>query len=232
MLVTTAKPFEYATTNWGPNVVMIGACPWEPHHADPAWLDAIDRPIVLVTTSSEYQDDGVLVRTALEALAGEPVHVVATMPAGVPAGVRVPANATIAEFVPHSALLERAAVAITHGGMGATQKALARGVPVCVVPFGRDQLEVARRVEVSGSGVRLPVKKLTPGNLRAAVNLAMTKADGARRVAAGFVATGGPAAGATAIEQRLLGDAMTHATSAHQPDSLSQQADAQTLVAT
>ena len=34
------------------------------------------------------------------------------------------------------------------GGAGATQKALASGVPVCVVPFGCDQLEVARRVEV------------------------------------------------------------------------------------
>ena len=30
--------------------------------------------------------------------------------------------------------------------MGITQKALAAGVPVCAVPFGRDQFEVARRV--------------------------------------------------------------------------------------
>ena len=29
------------------------------------------------------------------------------------------------------------------------------GVPVCAVPFGRDQLEVARRVEVAGAGVQL-----------------------------------------------------------------------------
>src|SRR6476660_3864572 len=39
--------------------------------------------------------------------------------------------------------------------------ALARGVPVCVVPHGRDQFEVARRVEFSHSGTRLPAKKLT-----------------------------------------------------------------------
>jgi hypothetical protein len=32
--------------------------------------------------------------------------------------------------------------------MGAIQKALARGVPVCVVPHGHDHLEVVRRVEV------------------------------------------------------------------------------------
>jgi hypothetical protein len=57
--------------------------------------------------------------------------------------------ARLQRFVPHGPLLERAVCAMTHGGMGATQKALVHGVPVCVVPFGRDRLEVARRVEVA-----------------------------------------------------------------------------------
>jgi MGT family glycosyltransferase len=204
MLVTTAKPLEYASTDWGPDVVMTGAMSWEPAQEAPAWLDEIDRPIVLVTTSSEFQDDGVLVRTALEALRDEPVHVVATMPSGVGPGLDVPANATVAEFIPHSAVLERAAVAVTHGGMGATQKALARGIPVCVVPFGRDQLEVARRVEVSGSGTRLPAKRLTPDALRTKVRGAMTMSDGAARVAKGLADAGGAPRAADAVEQRLM----------------------------
>lgn len=232
MLITTARPFEYDVTDWGPNVVAVGACSWEPPASTPAWLEAIDKPIVLVTTSSEFQDDGALVRVALEALAGEPFHVVATMPAGRREGMDISANATVVEFVPHLAVLDRAVVAITHGGMGATQKALSRGVPVCVVPFGRDQLEVARRVEVSGSGVRLPLKRLNPQRLRKAVSLAMTKADGARRVAEGYAAAGGGVAAATAIERRLLGDATNHAATSPPPDRVSQQADIQPLVAT
>ena len=204
MLVTTAEPFEYPHPDWAPDVQMIGASPWEPAQEPPTWLDEIDRPVVLVTTSSEFQDDGVLVRTALEALADEPVSVVATMPAGVEDGLTVPANARVEQFVPHGPLLDRAAVAVTHGGMGATQKALLRGVPVCVVPFGRDQMEVARRVEVSGSGTRLPAGKLTPERLRESVRQAMTCTEGARRVAAGFAAAGGAAAGADAIEERLI----------------------------
>jgi MGT family glycosyltransferase len=204
MLVTTAKPFEYAATDWGPDVVMTGAMSWEPAQQAPAWLDEIDRPIVLVTTSSEFQDDGVLVRTALEALRDEPVHVVATMPAGVASDLVVPANATVAEFIPHSAVLERAAVAVTHGGMGATQKALARGIPVCVVPFGRDQLEVARRVEVSRSGTRLPARRLTTEALRAKVRQARTMGKGAARVAGGMADAGGAPRAADAVEQRLL----------------------------
>jgi MGT family glycosyltransferase len=204
MLITTAEPFEYHRDDWGDNVVLIGASAWEPPQESPPWLDETKGPLVLVTTSSEFQDDGVLVRTALEALAGDPVTVVATMPAGVDEGLVVPANARVERFVPHGPVLDRAAVAITHGGMGATQKALSRGVPVCVVPFGRDQMEVAMRVQVSGSGTRLPVKRLTPERLRARVHEAMQCGDGARRVAQGYADSGGVAAGADAIEQRLL----------------------------
>jgi hypothetical protein len=75
--------------------------------------------------------------------------------------------------------------------MGATQKALARGIPVCAVPFGRDQFEVARRVQVAGAGTRLPANRLRPDRLRTKVREAMTCTEGARRVGAGFAAAGG-----------------------------------------
>jgi MGT family glycosyltransferase len=205
MLVASGKPLEYEQTNWGGTVQMIGPCMYEPAmDAVPDWLTAIDRPIVLVTTSSQKQADADLVMTAMTALADEPVHVVATLPAGLPRDVPVAHNATVLEFVPHGPVLDRAVCAITHGGMGATQKALARGVPVCVVPFGRDQYEVARRVEVARCGTRLPAKKLTAARLASKVRQAMTMTDGARRVAAGFAATGGVARGAELIEQRVL----------------------------
>jgi UDP:flavonoid glycosyltransferase YjiC (YdhE family) len=116
--------------------------------------------------------------------------VVATLPAADPAGFRAPASARVERFVPHGLVLDRAACAITHGGMGATQKALARGVPVCVVPFGPDQLEVARRVEVAGAGTRLPAKRLRPDRLRAKVREAMRLRDGAGRVQQAFAAAG------------------------------------------
>jgi len=80
-----------------------------------------------------------------------------------------------------------------------------RGVPVCAVPFGRDQLEVACRVEVAGAGTRLPASWLRPDRLRVKTREAMTRTAGARRVAAGFAAAGGPAAAASAAENRLLG---------------------------
>jgi MGT family glycosyltransferase len=203
LLYLTAEPLEYPHSDWPANVRLVGACDWDPPAEPPLWLDAIDQPIVLVTTSSEFQDDGRLVRCALEALASEPLHVVATLPSGDPASFDAPTNATVCSFVPHGPILERAACAITHGGMGATQKALARGVPVCVVPFGRDQLEVSRRVEVAGAGTRLPAPRLSPKRLRAAVKDATRRQEGARRVAEGYQKAGGAVAAADALEELI-----------------------------
>ncbi len=192
LLYMTAEPLEYPRSDWPQSVRMVGPCSWDPPADPPAWLAEIDKPIVLVSTSSEFQDDGKLVTTALEALATEDVQVIATLPsADVPASV--PANARVEPFVPHAPILERAACAITHGGAGVTMKALAAGVPVCVVPFGRDQPEVARRVEIAGAGTQVAPSKLNAERLRDAVRNAMTMKEGAARVAAGFEATGGAA---------------------------------------
>jgi UDP:flavonoid glycosyltransferase YjiC (YdhE family) len=144
------------------------------------------------------------VHAALDALADQPFTVVATLPAGDPGGFRLPANARVERFIPHAAVLDRAVCAITHAGMGVTQKALARGVPVCAVPFGRDQFEVARRVEVAGAGTRLPAPRLRPDRLRARVHQAIQRRDGARLLATAFAAAGGPEAAADAVEKRLL----------------------------
>jgi MGT family glycosyltransferase len=203
LLYMTAEPFEYPRSDWPACVRMVGPCCWDPPADPPAWLAGIEQPIVLVSTSSEFQDDGRLVTTALEALAHEDVHVVVTMPAAEIPRTKVPANAHVEQFLPHAPILARAACAVTHGGAGVTQKALGARVPVCVVPFGRDQLEVARRVEVAGAGTRLPARRLTPERLRAKIREAMTKRDGADRVADGFAATGGPTTAAHAIEELL-----------------------------
>jgi MGT family glycosyltransferase len=201
----TAEPFEYPRTRWPANVVLAGPCAWDPPAQLPAELAGVEQPLVLVSTSSEFQDDGRLVRTAIEALAGEPFHVVATLPEASAEEIPAAENATVLSFAPHGPILDRAACAITHGGMGVTQKALSRGVPVCAVPFGRDQFDVARRVEVADAGTRLPAQRLRPTRLRSKVREAVSKRPGAERIAAAFSAAGGPEAAADALERELRG---------------------------
>src|SRR5215210_4580535 len=199
MLYMMAEPFEYPRSDWPPSVRMVGPGIWDPAAKSPAWLEETGRPLVLVTCSTEFQNDGKLVRMALKALAGEDVEVVVTTAGVDPASFAPPPNARVERFVPHRPVRERAACVVCHGGMGITQKALAHGVPVCVVPFGRDQFDVARRVEVAGAGSRLPASRLRPERLRSAVREAMGKKAGAERIAADFAATGGSKAAADAL---------------------------------
>ena len=200
-LYYSAEPFEYARSDWPPSFRLVGPGAWDPSAEPLGWLDSVERPLVLITCSSDFQNDGRLVETALAGLAGEDVFVVATTAGVDPKGFTPPAHARLERYLPHGPILERAACVVCHAGMGITQKALAAGVPVCAVPFGRDQFEVARRVVVADAGVMLPKGRLRPRRLRQAVSKAMTKKNGAARVAAGFAAAGGAAAAAEALEE-------------------------------
>lgn len=201
VLYYSAEPFEYRRSDWPSNFHLVGPGAWDPPAGSLAWLDTVDRPLVLVTCSSDFQNDGKLLDAALAGLAEKDVFVVATTAGVDPSGFTVPTNARVERYLPHGPLLERAACVVCHGGMGITQKALGAGVPVCAVPFGRDQFEVARRVQVADAGVMLPKGKLSPKRLRRAVEEAMTKGAGAARVAAGFAAAGGAVEAADALEE-------------------------------
>ncbi|MBF6328122.1 glycosyltransferase [Nocardia transvalensis] len=200
----TAPPFDDVRRDWPDSIRQIGPGLWAPTAPRPDWLDAIDRPLALVTCSNEFHNDGMLAQVAMDALVRSKLYTVVTSGAIDPSTFRVPPNARVERFLPHHLLLDRAAVVVSHGGMGITQKALAAGVPVCVVPFGRDQYEVARRVVGNEAGVWVSKNKLTPQRLHAGVEAAMACRPGAARVAAGFAAAGGVTRGADLLEQHLV----------------------------
>ncbi len=202
VLAYTAEPFEYAHGGWPENVRLVGPGLWEPPSEGQAVSDGpgSQRPLVLVTCSTEFQDDGALIETALAALADQDVDVVATTASLDPARFQAPPNATVVRYAAHGPLLRRAVAVVCHGGMGITQKALAAGVPVCVVPWGRDQLDVGAHVVIGGAGVALPKSKLSVDALRAAVDRTRALRPGAARIAAAFAASGGAAAAADVLE--------------------------------
>jgi MGT family glycosyltransferase len=200
LLYMTVPELEYPRPTWPSSYRFVGPLNWEPPSTPPAWLEEIDRPLILVTASSEYQKDDALISTALEALAGEDVFVVATTAGNDPDLFSAPENARIERFAPHGPLLERAAAVICHGGMGITQKALAAGVPVCTVGWGRDQLESGRRVEVARAGALLPRKGLSVERLRETLATARGRRAGAERIAAAIAAAPGAAGAADELE--------------------------------
>jgi UDP:flavonoid glycosyltransferase YjiC (YdhE family) len=125
---------------------------WEPASQAPAYLDQPGDPWVLVSISSQLQDDLPLAEAALQALASKPVRVVATLgPGHQPGQVTVrPANARLERVVPHSAVLERGELLVSHAGHGSVMKALWTGRPMVLMPWGRDQPGVAARAQALG----------------------------------------------------------------------------------
>ena len=194
VIALTAEPLEYPRSDLPGHVHLVGTQPWDPPAARPAYLDEPGDPWVLVTCSTEYQGDEELARVAVEALRDEPVRVLLTLAdAYDEADLPAADNVRVERFVPHGHVLPHAAAVVCHGGMGIVTKAASAGVPTVVVPFGRDQPEIARRVTESGAGVSLKPEALTPERLREAVRTARSMTDSARRVAAQLDPAGSPA---------------------------------------
>ena len=150
----------------------------------------VDRPIVLVTTSSEFQDDGRLVTTRWR---HSPTRTSTSSPrCPRPSSRRAASRRTLASS-PSSPTRRSSRARRAPSPTAARarpRRRSPRGVPVCVVPFGRDQLEVARRVELAGAGTRLPARGCAPtGCARSPAGDGMCA--GARRVADGFAPPAG-----------------------------------------
>jgi MGT family glycosyltransferase len=85
-----------------------------------------------------------------------------------------PANFLIAAHVPQLAVLQRAAVFLTHGGMGSVTEALYYGVPMVLCPQTREQIITARRLVDLGLGVMLIAAVVTKDTLEDAVEQVMS----------------------------------------------------------
>jgi UDP:flavonoid glycosyltransferase YjiC (YdhE family) len=152
---------------------------WEPRLQAPRYLEEPGDPWVLVSISSQLQDDLPLATAALTALADKPVRVVLTVgPDHRPEEVSVrPANAHIEQVVPHSAVLKRGILLVSHAGHGSVMKALWEGRPMVLVPWGRDQPGVATRARALGVAEVVARGDGTEGALAAAIDRVLASAD-------------------------------------------------------
>ena len=85
----------------------------------------------------------------------------------------LPGNALVVDWAPQLALLQRAAAAVVHGGLGTTKECILLGVPMIVCPQVNDQLDNAERVACHRLGLRSRGDDLTPAGIGALVRTAM-----------------------------------------------------------
>jgi UDP:flavonoid glycosyltransferase YjiC (YdhE family) len=164
-LVATYPQLEYPR-RWPPGVEVTGPMTFELPHPE-IELPPGNDPLVLVAPSTAHDSENHLVRTALAALADEPVRVVATTNRVKPLRpIEVPSNATLVEWLSYSQLMPAASLVISHGGHGTVARALGAGTPTLICPIIGDMSETAIRVAWAGAGLSLPWRLCRPTPLR------------------------------------------------------------------
>jgi len=203
-LVATLPQLEYPRA-WPSHVHVVGPLFWELPCEDVEPPPG-DEPLVLVAPSTVHDPSGRLLRATLEALADEPVRVLAVWnrrpaPAGI--DLEVPPNARVVEWLSYSRTMPLCDIVISHVGHGTVVRALVSGCTVIACPEAGDMAENAARIDWAGVGVRIPRRFVGPRALRLAVRRALR--DDAmrarvREVAAWSAAHDGAARAASLVE--------------------------------
>ncbi len=210
-LVGNIPELDYDRHDLPASVHYVGNCIWYPDAHDSAEFLAgvpTDRPWVHVTESTLAYGDPFLLRTAIEALADEPVEVIVTTGEHRdPGAIQLPgwpANVHAARWLSHGELLPRCAALVTVGGKATVLAGAEAGVPMVLVPTTWDKPDNARRVTSTGAGVRLAPRRCTPDALRASVRRVLDDPRpraAAQRLAARLAEMPGPAGAAELLEQ-------------------------------
>jgi zeaxanthin glucosyltransferase len=139
-------------------------------HSDFPWEKLDGRPILYASMGTLMnQLDGVF-RTILKASENLDVQLVLTLGGGKldPASFSgVKGNPVIVKYAPQLEILKLASVCITAGGLNTINEALAHGVPLVAIPITNDEPAAAARIEWSGVGKSVHIKRLTVARLRA-----------------------------------------------------------------
>jgi MGT family glycosyltransferase len=189
VLILSSRAFDFQADRLPANVRYVGT----PFDEAPStqwrspWPEDDQRPLLLVSLSTLAQGQGPLLHRVLEAVGMLSVRALVTLgPSLNPAEFKAPPNAILETFIPHAAVLPRAAALVTQCGLSSVSKALAHGVPLVCIPLVADQPDNAARVVAAGAGIRLD-PKASPRQIATAIDRVLTDEsyrDGSRRMAA------------------------------------------------
>lgn len=167
----------------------------------------LEKPLVTVSFSTTFMEQEEPIANVLKALSElECQAVVTTGPSVDPAIFPTYENISLHQWMPHADILPHAAVAIVHGGHSTACKALWFGVPILVMPLGRDQRYVGERVADVGAGLILD-KNSSPAEISAAVSSLLsnlTFREGAKEIAREMRSLGGSERGAADILEDII----------------------------
>lgn len=208
----TSSYFQPDAATVHPSVRHIG---WTLNDAPPpsTWdfIPDPDKPLVYVSLGTLNNDDPGFFRACIEAFSNPAFSgyqvILSTGNRLSPASFgTLPPYISVHGWVPQIAVLRRASLFVTHGGMNSIHDGLFLGVPLLVVPQQFEQAMNARRVATLGAGLVLDKAQISAAAIRReALRLLMEPSFRAEAVRVGETlrAAGGLARAADEIEALL-----------------------------
>lgn len=155
----------------------VGPLLWTPPGQTPAYVAEDGSAWALVSLSTmPMADEADLANAAVTALLEHDVRILVT---GTDARTALTDNISrdrvqVEPFLPHDSVLERSALFISHGGHGGVMRAMLHGVPMVLVPFGRDQVGMGYRAERLGVAKVVQKDALSAESVAEAINAVLT----------------------------------------------------------
>jgi UDP:flavonoid glycosyltransferase YjiC (YdhE family) len=160
VLLAVSRAFDFQAESLPDNFRYVGPLLDQPSWSKPwraPWSARSDRPRALIACSTGAQDQRDLVQRTINAMSSLEIDAVATAGPNVNiADLSAPENVCLLHSAPHDTVMKEVSLVITQGGHGTVNRALINGLPLLVLPNGRDQDANAARVEAKGAGLRLP----------------------------------------------------------------------------
>ena len=158
VLLAISRAFDFQA-DWLPaNLRYIGPLLDQPSWSEPwraPW--STDRPRVLIAGSTGAQGQGELIQKIIYAMGQLEIEAVATAGPNLDVNaLQAPGNVRLLRSAPHNTVMQEVSLVISQGGHGTVNRALVNGLPLLILPMGRDQGDNAARVESKGAGLRLP----------------------------------------------------------------------------
>ena len=179
--------FASLQPDWPPQTHLVGFPLWDsgtsilPSDAR-EFLDAGEPPVVFTpgsagSTMHRYFQESVAAAREL----GVRAMLVTNFPEQLPRDL--PPHVKAFTYLPFSDLLPRAAMLVSHGGIGTTAQAIKAGIPHLVVPNSHDQFDNAWRIEQLGLGRAIPQTRYRADRVVNAIRAIIGDQDGRARCA-------------------------------------------------
>jgi MGT family glycosyltransferase len=117
---------------------------------------------------------------------------------------KIPGDAVVVDFAPQHALLDRAALLITHAGANTVLESISRAVPMVALPRSADQPAMGSRIVHAGVGLRGSFWHSSAGQIRQLVQAVLADDSfrhRAKRVQKAMLAAGGVSRAADIVEE-------------------------------